>query len=354
LSENTPHSIIGDITRLRQVLVNLTNNGVKFTKKGEVIVSVDSKHLSGNQYKLTFCVKDTGIGIPPEKMDKLFRSFSQVDASTTRNYGGTGLGLAISKRLVSLMGGNIWVQSELGKGSKFQFNIYAESSNGKPVIILNGYENNLKEKRVLIVDDNSANREILIRQTKEWRLLPTAVSSGKEALELIKEKVHFDFAIVDMQMPDLDGLNLTKEIQKIFKPYELPIIMLTSIGKGDIDSESAEFAAILTKPVKHTQLFEVITRVITRNSIIQNKVYREVEENYKILPTHTLRILVAEDNVINQKVAVKILEKFGYKPDVAGNGIEVLEALKKKEYNIIFMDVQMPEMDGLEAPGISV
>lgn len=349
LSENTPHSIIGDITRLRQVLVNLTNNGVKFTEKGEIIVSVESKHLSGNQYKLTFCVKDTGIGIPPEKMNKLFRSFSQVDASTTRNYGGTGLGLAISKRLVNLMGGDIWVQSELGKGSKFQFNIYAESSNGKPVIILNGYEGNLKEKRVLIVDDNSANREILIRQTKEWRLLPTAVSSGLEALEMIKEKVHFDFAIIDMQMPDLDGLNLTKEIQKTFKPFELPIIMLTSIGKSDIDLKSAEFAAILTKPVKPTQLFEVITRVITRNSIIQNKVYREAEENYKIYPTHPLRILIAEDNMINQKVAVKILEKFGYKPDVAGNGIEVLEALKKKEYNIIFMDVQMPEMDGIEA-----
>ena len=196
LDENIPNCIVGDITRLRQILVNLISNAVKFTNEGEVLVSVKSKKTEGNKYKILFSVKDTGIGIPEDKMNRLFRSFSQVDSSTTRNYGGTGLGLAICKRLVNLMGGEIWVESEAGKGSTFNFFITAEIAQCKSVIMLNEYQNSLKDKRILVVDDNETNRKIITTQLRSWGFIPFAYKSGKEALELIKSNAHFDLAIL--------------------------------------------------------------------------------------------------------------------------------------------------------------
>jgi CheY-like chemotaxis protein len=346
LDENTPNCIVGDVTRLRQILVNLISNAVKFTNAGEVLVSVKSQKTEGNKYKILFSVKDTGIGIPEDKMNRLFRSFSQVDSSTTRNYGGTGLGLAICKRLVDLMGGEIWVESEAQKGSTFNFFITAEIAQCKSVIMLNEYQNSLKDKRILIVDDNETNRKILTTQLRSWGFIPFAYESAKEALELIKSNAHFDLAILDWQMPEMDGLKLGTEIRYL---SDFPMILLSSVCNVNTSLSNGIFSAVLNKPVKPAQLFSVLINVLFKKFQAPLKMKTE-EKTIKIISEEfPLKILLAEDNVVNQKVASRILEKFGYKPDVAANGFEVIEALNHKSYDVIFMDVQMPEMDGLEA-----
>jgi PAS domain S-box-containing protein len=351
--ESCPQDIVGDVTRLRQMLVNLASNAVKFTAKGEVVISVTSRRLEENQYELQFAVRDTGIGIPKDRMDRLFKSFSQVDSSTTRQYGGTGLGLAISKRLSELMGGMMWVESKEGEGSTFYFKIIASAAPTPLRTFQKSYQSHLDGKRILIVDDNETNRRILTYHIQQWCMIPQAVDGGQHALELLSQGVNFDLAILDMQMPFMDGAMLALEMRRIESAKKIPLIMLSSMSTtsrqlkdqyGDLD-----FAAFLSKPVKPSQLYDIIVKIIGNHTTFDTSstLPRRIEPEMALrLP---LRILLAEDNMVNQKVALRVLQKFGYRADVAGNGIETVEAVKRQPYDIVFMDVQMPEMDGLEA-----
>ncbi|HRJ44805.1 MAG TPA: response regulator, partial [Caldilineaceae bacterium] len=350
---DAPHAIIGDVTRLRQVLVNLVGNGIKFTSEGEIVVSLTSEKLPDSRYLLHFAVRDTGIGIPAERMERLFRSFSQVDASTSRRFGGTGLGLAISRRLVELMGGEMWVESTLGSGSTFQFTLPAKAAASEKRIYGQGDPGLLLQKRVLIVDDNQTNREILIRQTHAWGMFSTSVDSGQAALELLSEDSRFDLVILDMQMPEMDGLVLAERLRARPTLAAMPLLMLTSLGHQEVRHRQAELglADVMTKPVKRTQLFEAITGIFAqgrsiRQTIEQSSVFRNGMQE-AIDPA--LRILLAEDNAVNQKVALRTLERLGLRADAVSNGLEVLASLRRQVYDVVLMDVQMPEMDGLEA-----
>lgn len=346
MEEHMPMHWVGDVTRLRQVLVNLLSNAVKFTEKGEVVVNVGFMHRTEIEHELHFSVRDTGIGIPKDKADMLFQAFTQVDASTTRRYGGTGLGLAISKHLVHLMGGRIWVESELKRGSTFFFTC---SSQIAPVVVEAQPPNlvSLVGRKLLIVDDNYTNRLILTRQTQSWGMVPQAVESAADALALLKRSPRFDAAILDMQMPDMDGLTLAKILQSNPAHVNLPLIMLTSLGRRPEDEQQARFAAYLTKPIKSSALYEALVGVF--GEMPAKKRQTQPLFDGRMAERHPLHILLAEDNVINQKVATGILERLGYRPDVAANGLEVLEALRRQDYDVILMDVQMPEMDGEEA-----
>ena len=259
-------AIVGDATRLRQILVNLLTNAVKFTEDGEVVLSVDAERIAEGDRsdaeicELHFAVRDTGIGIPKERVDRLFQSFSQVDASTTRRYGGTGLGLAISKRLSELMGGTMWVESEVGKGSVFHFTIKAETAGAAELDAPRDHPQ-LRGKRLLVVDDNAVNREVVKRQAFAWGMVTRETGLPREALEWIRRGDPFDAAILDMHMPDMDGLALAREIRSSRDGHILPLVMLTSLGRrGDVD-EAVDFVAQLTKPIKASQLYEALMRV---------------------------------------------------------------------------------------------
>jgi PAS domain S-box-containing protein len=349
IEENTPNKFLGDVTRVRQVLVNLIGNAVKFTESGEVVVSVSDTKLEGNQFEVQFSVRDTGIGIPKDRMDRLFQAFSQVDASTTRRFGGTGLGLSICRSLVEMMGGKIWVESQPDKGSTFSFTILAESAPSTTHFHPRGTHPDLEGRPLLIVDDNATNRMIVTRQTASWGMTPLAVSSGKQALDLLLKGEVYDTAILDMQMPEMDGMTLTEEIRKLDRNKTLPLIMLTSLGFRPSEAGSSEFAAYLTKPIKPSQLFEALVYVLTDQprSVAHKRVVPAIDR--LLGEHHPLRILLAEDNVVNQKVGVSILQRMGYRPDIVANGLEVLEALRRQEYDVILLDMQMPEMDGEEA-----
>jgi signal transduction histidine kinase/DNA-binding response OmpR family regulator len=346
IEEDVPAIIIGDVTRLRQILVNLLSNGVKFTKEGEVVIMGDGRALPDNQYEIHFVVRDTGIGIPQERLDRLFQSFSQVDASTTRQYGGTGLGLVISKRLVEMMGGRIWVESENGWGSAFHFTIVTKTIAGQTSLPVNQNQPYLAGKRLLIVDDNVANRTILTRQAQSWNMLPQAAATGEEALAWLRRGNVFDLAILDMQMPEMDGLALAGEIRRQGTQPALPLVMLTSLGQPVGQAQDSFFTAVLTKPVKSAHLYNTLASICAGHAVAgqpgaPSPYDAQMGERY---PLH---ILLAEDNAINQKVALRILERLGYRADVAGNGLEAIEALQRQSYHVILMDVQMPEMDGV-------
>ncbi len=345
--------IFGDGFRLRQIIVNLVSNAIRFTEKGEIFILVTLQVSQKNEVILEFSVKDTGIGIPADKIETLFSPFTQVDASTTRKYGGTGLGLAITYSLVKLMKGKVWVNSELGVGSDFRFTIKTNFSiQGEETNRVRQSLKNLSRKSVLIVDDNATNRKILTLQCESWGLQPIAFESGKAAL-LYLQNNHFDIGILDMQMPEMDGIMLALEIKKIPDFAELPLIMLTSIGYNSNVKETQKlFAAYVNKPIKHTQLSEIILKILsplTRESVEKKKSEEELSEISKKFP---FQILVAEDNMINQKLVKNVFELLGYKMDIAANGLEVLDSLKRKYYDLIFMDIQMPEMNGYEATGI--
>lgn len=356
IEDQTPPALIGDVTRLRQILINLLSNAVKFTDQGEVVVSVAarplSEHFKGNQGRteLHFAVRDTGIGIPQDRMDRLFQSFSQVDASTTRQYGGTGLGLAISKRLSEMMGGTMWAESEVASGSTFHFTMVAEAVVDAPAGQLQGSQPKLAGKRLLIVDDNATNRRILSRQAESWGMLAQEATSGAEALECLKRGELFDVAIVDMRMPEMDGQTLASAIRNHYNPEELPLVMLTSIGLRVVDAitSTASFQAVLHKPIKFSRLFDVLVGVFDRHPT-SKPADKWLDSGPKLAERLPLRILLAEDNAVNQKLALRILQNLGYRAEVAANGMEVLEALQRQPYDVVLLDVQMPEMDGLEA-----
>jgi signal transduction histidine kinase/DNA-binding response OmpR family regulator/HPt (histidine-containing phosphotransfer) domain-containing protein len=350
IDDTMPRAVVGDVTRVRQVLINLLTNAVKFTDKGEVVVQVSSKQLESSRHEIAFAVRDTGIGIPADRLDRLFRSFSQVDASTSRRYGGTGLGLAICSRLTEMMGGRIWVESEPGKGSTFHFTIVTESA---VLPIREAWEQpQLSGKNALIVDDNATNRQILTMQTRSWKMDSRSTDDPRQALEWIKAGDSFDVAIVDMQMPEMDGVRLTREIRRHRDREKLPVVMLTSLGHSEVDGRE-EFAAFLTKPVKASRLYNALVEVFGGAVMPRDPSERAVPEFDAGLATRIpLRILLADDNATNQKIGLLLLKKMGYSADVASNGVEAVEAVRRQFYDVVLMDVQMPEMDGFEATAV--
>jgi signal transduction histidine kinase/DNA-binding response OmpR family regulator len=357
---DVPAGLRGDPGRLRQILMNLVGNAIKFTERGEVVIRARLAETTADTALVRFEVSDTGVGIAPEAGARLFQSFSQADSSTTRQYGGTGLGLAIAKQLAEMMGGSIGVDSTLGQGSTFWFTVrlarQAGSAHTLPATAVD-----LQGQRLLIVDDNATNRTILQHQVTAWGICADGAASGQLALEMLRTAAMrdepYDLALLDMQMPGMDGLELARAIKADSALAALPLVMLTSITQRGHEElvQQAGIAAYLTKPVRQSHLFDCLTLVkgtstqavgspsgITPPLINR---YRLAQMKAQIQP----RILVAEDNLINQKVAVRLLEKLGYRADVAANGHEVVEALTRTAYAVVLMDCQMPVMDGFEA-----
>jgi PAS domain S-box-containing protein len=339
IDKGVPETIVSDPTRLRQVLGNLLSNAVKFTDEGDILLSVSSQKNNDKQ-EIHFAVQDTGIGIPQGHMNLLFQSFNQMEPSTTRLYGGTGLGLAISKKLVEMMGGRIWAESEVDIGSTFHFIILAPAIQSEPehAAILP----QLIGKKVLIVEDNKINRRILSKQIYDWGMISTAAVSGQEALKYIRRGDDFDIAILDMDLQDMSGLELEEKIRKHNKT--LPLVLLTSLGEHVPPNH-----AYMTKPIKTFQLNKVLTDILSRQLAERPVTVSGVNRPVQNSP---LRILLVEDNVSSQKVAQQMLKKLGYKADIVANGIEALQALERQHYDVVFMDLRMPEMDGLEATRI--
>ncbi|MBC8051608.1 MAG: response regulator [Sphingobacteriaceae bacterium] len=347
-----PVQVFADSLRLRQILINLVGNAVKFTHKGEIYIGVSLVSLEGDDLEIAFEVRDTGIGIPQDKLGRLFKAFSQVDSSTTRKYGGTGLGLVICERLAKLMGGEIQVESREGEGTSFRFTVDCKISTeiSKPLVYfgISGCEG----KKVLIVDDNQTNLKILKTQLELWKLIITVTSSGNEALKVLSEGNTFDLVISDMQMPEMDGVEFSRQVKE--KIPALPIVLLSSIGDETQRKYAHLFSAILTKPVKQQQLLRVVQAQLNnqeqRSEVQAEKSPTLLAEDFA--EKNPLNILIAEDNLINQKLIIKILSKLGYQSKLANNGQEVLDILKAESFDIVLMDVQMPVMDGLEATKI--
>ena len=349
--KSVPEGIVGDVTRLRQILVNLLGNAIKFTEKGEIVVTVQSHILDAGKHEIRFEVRDTGIGISEEGQKRLFRSFSQVDSSTTRKYGGTGLGLTISQQLASMMGGRMWVESEVGKGTSFFFTILAHKGDATRSSHREQHIRQVKGTSVLIVDDNATNRRILVDQTAQWGMTSEAVSSGSEALKLLKqENMTFDLAILDMQMPGMDGFTLAGEIRKLFSEIELPLVLLTSMGRQKVREGDVKFSAMLNKPIKPSYLLDTLMDVLDKSTERAERVdIKAMKLDQQMAEKFPLKMLLVEDNMVNQKVAFSILERLGYRADLAANGLEAVTAVERQVYDLVFMDVQMPEMDGVEA-----
>lgn len=353
IDTDVPNYIIGDVTRLRQVLVNLLSNATKFTQEGEIFVAVNNRPRPGDDVGIHFSVKDTGIGIPEHKMHRLFRSFSQVDASTTREYGGTGLGLAISKKLCEMMGGTMWAESEEGVGSTLHFTICVQVAELSDEYDVNHRRPVLDDKVSLIIDDNATNRRILMLQAESWGMRPVAVASGEEALSWLERNIKPDIVITDMQMPNMDGVTLSEEIRKHHKSSALPIVMLTSIGCKPDGARQIGFSAYLTKPVQPSHLHDTLLGIFEKKwpaKYISAKPDRVLDRAFA--KRYPFRILLAEDNAVNQMVAKRLLERLGYRIDIVANGLEAVEACKRQNYDIVLMDIQMPEMDGIEATSV--
>ena len=349
LDDAMPRLVVGDAARLRQVLVNLLANAIKFTTAGEVGVTVSARRLEGSRREVHFAVRDTGIGIPKDRFDRLFKVFSQVDVSTTRRYGGTGLGLAISKRLSELMGGRIWAESEPGKGSTFHFMIVADEVEASERAAADREQPELAGKRVLIVDDNASNRLLLKLQTERWGMRARDTNSPAVALEWIVQGDPFDVALLDYQMPEMDGIALAREIRAARGAHAPVLILLSSTGQvaGPSAHANAGFAAGLSKPLRLSHLRDRLLETVgDRRDTSAGAVPPVARDVGSPVP---LRILLAEDNAINQKVALRLLERLGYGADVVGDGRQALARLDHAVYDVILMDVQMPEMDGLEA-----
>lgn len=352
LDESIPPILSGDITRLRQVLVNLIGNAIKFTTQGEVVLTTTLKSdpipagPSGTVV-LQFSVRDTGIGIPREKQDVLFKSFSQVDSSTTRQYGGTGLGLAICKRLVELMGGQIWVESTVGVGSTFHFTIRLTLVKGsiteKQSIL------KLASKKILIVEDNGTNGHILADFAKTHGMISQIAATSEEALAWLRDNEHCDLVVLDQQLPDMDGIRLAEEIRRLPQHRSLPLILLSSTRMRPQDSRVSAVGIVgfVYKPIRRRQLVEALSSALEGRP--QSKKMPELPVLDRSLAARLpLRILLADDNPINLKVGQRFLEKMGYRIDLVINGREVLDALEKQSYDVVFLDVQMPQMDGYE------
>jgi signal transduction histidine kinase/DNA-binding response OmpR family regulator len=409
IGPDVPPTIIGDDNRLRQILINLLNNAVKFTEKGEVVLSVSidaetrrhgdaereedtgarrrgdtekeedveqdvtasprhrvtvSPDLTASpNVTLHFSVRDTGIGIPADRINRLFQSFSQVDSSTSRKYGGTGLGLAISKRLVEMMGGKMWVESQVGVGSTFHFTVQAEVSQQDALSRFRGKQPRLAGRRLLVVDDNPTNRRIITLQTHDWGMITRETGSPQEALAWLRQGDPFDLAILDMHMPEMDGLELSREIrraeQALRNARSLPLVMLSSGAGREQGVEDIGFAAYLTKPIKQSQLYNLVSEIFGQEEAASpasaplaaspSQPGQPDAIDSSLAERYPLQILLAEDNTFNQKLATHLLKQMGYRVDLATNGLEAVRSVERQHYDVILMDVQMPEMDGLEA-----
>ncbi len=399
LDASAPAFLYGDATRLRQILVNLLGNAAKFTEAGEVVVKVTAKlipdtalgvrqpnllagknlefdtQVSSQQpssnpalpsdvanpkslekseisnYEIQFTVRDTGIGISPDRTNVLFRAFSQVDSSTTRKYGGTGLGLAISKRLSEIMGGTMWVESEIGKGSKFSFSIKAHAApTHEETLNLNVPQPQLAGLRLLLVDDNATSRKILTLQAKSWGMVVRAAKSGLQALKVLQHESMFNLAILDFHMPEMDGITLAEQIRKFPQGKDLPLMILSSGGRPSTREFQGrvEFAAFVYKPIKQAQLHEVLLRILGGECTTNQPCFSQTQINPELATKLPLKMLLVDDVELNQMVAGQILNKLGYSADFASSGQAALDALERSKYDIVFMDMQMPEMDGLE------
>jgi signal transduction histidine kinase/HPt (histidine-containing phosphotransfer) domain-containing protein len=352
MDDSIPAKIEGDPMRLRQVLANLLSNALKFTEHGDVFIRVKLLVAPGADKKnpktiqVHFSIQDTGIGITPDKLSRLFKPFMQADASTARHYGGTGLGLTISKKLVEMMGGKMWAESERGKGSTFHFtaNFQAEPQAAREI-----RQPKLADLKILIVDDNASCRAMLAEQAARWGMIPETAETPQQALNLVRQD-QFDVAVLDLQLPGMDGIALAAEIRKLPGAAMMPFVVLTPLGVSPDAPTAAHigFANCIAKPVRPAQLSTALESALfslkkAAGPIAPAKTDLLVSER---LP---LRILLVDDNAINQKVAARILHQIGYQPDLAGNGREALAAFDKKIYDLVFMDVMMPEMDGLEA-----
>ncbi len=343
---NVSAIVVGDVTRLRQILVNLVSNAVKFTQTGEVVVTVSQSKVRGGRAELRFAVRDTGIGIPIERQHRLFQVFSQVDASTTRQYGGTGLGLAICRRLTELMGGQIWLESEVGVGSTFRFTIDVQPVEDSRYAYLSVPLPQFSGRRVLVVDDNRTNRLILQRQAESWGMEVDTADSGRAALAKVAAGNRYAVALLDIFMPEMDGITLSHELKR--RLPHMPQIIVSSAGRNEAGAQGLDVHAYLNKPIKPSQLHNALLSVFASDTVIP--VSRKVLEiDHELGKRHPLRILIAEDNPTNQRVALRLLERLGYRADVVGNGLEAVEAVRRQTYDLVLMDIQMPEMDGVAA-----
>ena len=365
IDDFTPAIVLGDAKRVQQILLNLLSNAVKFTRTGEVAVRVTAIPLEQEvartdqvigtwqddeaaSYMIDIAVHDTGIGIPLDRLSLLFRPFTQGDSSMSRLYGGTGLGLAISKRLATMMGGTAWAESVVGEGSVFHFTFQACSVVGTIPESMQPNQPELRGLRLLIVDDNETSRTALYDIARYWGMQPYALSSGVAAINHLQHVKDYDLAIIDLHMPDVDGLQLAMEIRADDRLFTLPLVLLSSLGY-QLDVESLSFfAGILTRPIKAAQLYESIRAVFSHVPPEQQTRFRRPSIDRQMGAQMPLQILLAEDNLVNQKVALKMLEKLGYTAQVAENGVEVLEMLNHAQFDVILMDIQMPVMEGIE------
>ena len=367
VEDSIPKILVSDVTRLRQILVNLIGNAVKFTAAGEVAVevspaahglrSIQSGHEGDTdflrhpeQWLLHFSVRDTGIGIPVDRQHRLFKSFQQVDASTTRHYGGTGLGLAICKRLAELMGGRIWVESDAGKGATFHFTIETKAAAATAPPAWQMTQPQLAGKRLLVVEDNATNRRLIKHRAEQWGMTVECVTTAGEALQALGNKSPFDAVLLDLQLPDKEGLALADEIRS--QPYGryLPLLLLSSVRLRSDDARPAAtgISVFVHKPIRPAQLLDALYRALSVQMQREKKAPSAPSLDVNFARRLPLRVLLADDNPINQKVGLSVLAKLGYRADVANNGLEVVQALEQKVYDVLFLDVQMPEMDGLE------
>ena len=350
IDPEVPMEVIGDMTRLRQIVVNLVGNAIKFTDKGDILTSIKLSAKKGSHYELEFAVKDSGIGIPADKMHKLFNSFSQVDSSTTRKYGGTGLGLAISARLVEKMNGRIWVESEVGVGTTFKFTIQLAASSQVKEYRPNVVQKDLIGKSVLIIDDNITNLRILKNHCEQWGMHADIADSGQAGIKAIAGYA-YDIVVIDMLMPGMNGIDTAKQI-KLQYGDKTPLVLFSSAGHfPDEQKEDMKlFTAVLDKPIKQAYFHKMLLEKLDLQ--LKDKKAEKTADKATSLEANVdtaYSVLVAEDNIINQKIVIKALKNIGYSCDVVSNGLEVLSSLKRQHYDLVMMDVQMPEMDGLQA-----
>lgn len=366
MDEAIPSQVIGDVTRLRQILVNLVGNAVKFTSQGEVFVQVEAHPLPDQPagaaqalgtkatgeprlWEFHFAVRDTGIGIPKDRLDRLFKSFSQVDSSISRQFGGTGLGLAISKGLVELMGGRMWVESALGVGSTFHFTL--------PMLAIPGpsyataFRPKVAGKRVLIVDDNPTHRRVLVGLTQRWGMEPCPVETAAQALELVQHGRAFDFALIDAHLPGVSGVQLAEQLRQLPLTQSLAVLLMSPLGtRIQLPQPTpGQFTAVLPKPIKPSQLQGLLLQWVCGGAPQPRKPEPAQSLDKSLGQRFPMQILLVDDNPVNQKVALRLLQQLGYRADVATTGAEAIRALEQKPYDMVLMDVQMPELDGLEA-----
>jgi CheY-like chemotaxis protein len=353
---NVPEAIRGDSTRLRQIIINLVGNAIKFTSKGEVELKVRATPDDSGERLLNFTVADTGIGIPPDQQKSIFEPFTQADSSTTRKFGGTGLGLSISIHLVRLMGGDMWVESRPGEGTKFHFQMPLVPPSEPVEKLIEPHSDLLRGLKVLVVDDNATNRKILRAMLMRWGMSPTLVESGPQAIEELRAAGGsgevYGLIISDVVMPGMDGFQFVEQVRQEKQLTKAKIIFLTTAGRrgNGASCEELGIAAYVTKPVRRSELYEVIACLLKTpvesvpKSLTTRHTLRESQN-----PAALLRILVAEDNSVNQKLIARLLEKRGHTITMVGNGLQAVNALDRDTFDLVFMDMQMPEMDGFEA-----